>query len=126
MFRLALKHRLNLILTIVGAQSAETDKPFLPLALHRRVFATLHLIALLHQLLQKDFKILRLFCKDGVDDSAQAVAVALFRWVDDALLPFPIGLVLDGGELMLQTNQIAQPLHRKGGEPKVAELFSTI
>ena len=27
-FRLALKHRLNLILTIVGAQSAETDKPF--------------------------------------------------------------------------------------------------
>ena len=101
MFRLALQHRLDLVLTIAGAQCAETDKPFLPLALHCRVLATLHLIALLFQLLQKRFVILRLFCKDGVDDSAQAVTVALLGRIDDALLPFPIRLVLDGGELVL-------------------------
>ena len=39
-------------------------------ALHRRVLATLHLITLLLQLLQKRFVIPRFFCKDCVDDSA--------------------------------------------------------
>ena len=126
MFCLALQHRLDLVLAIACAQCAEPDKAFLPLALHRRVLAMLHLISLLLQLLQKNFKVLRLFCKDGVNNSTQAVTVAFFGWVDDALLSFPIRLVLDGGELVLQADQIAQPLHRKGGEPKVAELFSTI
>ena len=62
-----------------------------------------NLLAMLLQLLQKRFVILRLFCKDGVDDSAQVVTVAFSRRVDDALLSFPIRLVLDGGELVLQT-----------------------
>ena len=101
MLRLSLQHRLDFLLTVPDAQCAETDKPFLPLALHSRVLAPLHLIALLFQLLQKRFVILRLFCKDGVDDSAQAVTVAFFRRIDDALLSFPIRLVLDGGELVL-------------------------
>ena len=119
--RLSLQHCLDLVLAVAGAQSAETDKAFLSLTLHRRVLATLHLIALLFQLLQKRFVIPRLFCKDGVDDSAQSVTVAFFRRVDNALLPFPIRLVLDGGELMFQTNQVAQPLHRKGGKPEIFE-----
>ena len=55
-FRLSLQHRLDLVLSIANAQCAETDKAFLSLALHRRVFAALHLIVLLLQLLQKDFK----------------------------------------------------------------------
>ena len=99
--RLSLQHRLDFILTVPGAQRSEPNKAFLSLALHRRVFAALHLIVLLLQLLQKDFKILRPFCKDGVDDSAQAITVALLGRIDDALLPFPIRLVLDGGELVL-------------------------
>ena len=90
------------------------------------MFAALHLIVLLLQLLQKRFVILRLFYKDGVDDSAQAVTVAFFGWVDDALLPFPVGLVLDGGELMFQTNQVAQPLHRKGGKPEIFEFPGSV
>lgn len=126
MFNLSLQHRLDFILAIAGAQCAEPDKAFLPLAFHRRVLATLHLIALLLQLLQKRFVVLRLLRKDGVNNSAQTVTVAFFGRVDDALLPFPVRLVLDGGQLVLQTNQVAQPLHRKSREPKVAELFSTI
>ena len=59
----------------------------LPLALHRRVLATLHLVALLYQLLQKNFKVLRLLCKDGVDDPAQAVTVAFSRRVNDRVAP---------------------------------------
>ena len=78
-FHLALQHRLDLILAIAGAQCTEPDKTFLPLALHRRVLATFHFISLPRQLLQKSFVISRLFCKDGVDDSAQAVTIALFR-----------------------------------------------
>ena len=110
MLCLSLQHCFDLVLAIAGTQSAETDKTLLPLALHRRVLATLHLVALLYQLLKKNFKVLRLLCKDGVDDSAQAVTVASSRRVNDALLPFPIRLVLDGGELMFQADQIAQPL----------------
>ena len=100
-FRPALQHRFNLVLAIADAQCAETDKAFLPHTLHRRVLATLHLIALLLQLLQKRFVILRLFCKDGVDDSAQAVTVAFFGRVDDALLPLPVGLLFNDGQLVL-------------------------
>ena len=99
-FRLALQHRLDLVLTIAGAQSAEPDKALLPFSLHRRVLATLRLIALLLQFLQKCFVVPRLFCKDGVDDSAQAVTVALLRRVDDTLLPFPVGLLFNDGQLV--------------------------
>ena len=65
-----LQHSFDFFLAIADAQRAETDKAFPPLALHRRVLATLHLIALLLQLLQKRFVISRLFCKDCIDDSA--------------------------------------------------------
>ena len=57
------------------------------LALRRRVLATLHPVALLYQLLKKNFKVLRLLCKDGVDDSAQAVTVAFSRRVNDRVAP---------------------------------------
>ena len=57
------------------------------LALRRRVLATLHLVALLYQLLKKNFKVLRLLCKDGVDDPAQAVTVAFSRRVNDRVAP---------------------------------------
>ena len=101
MFRLALQHRLDLVLTIAGAQSAEPDKALLPFSLHRRVLATLRLIALLLQFLQKDFKILRLFCKDGVDDSAQAVTITLLGRIENTLLPLPVGLLFNDGQLVL-------------------------
>ena len=87
-----------------------------------RVLATLHLISILLQLLQKNFKVLRFFCKDGVNDSAQTVTVTFLGRIDDAILPFPIRLVLDGGELMFQADQIAQPLYCKGGKPEIFEL----
>ena len=108
--------------TISCAQSAEPDESFLPCAFDGGVFPSLDLVSLLLQLLQKNFKVLRLLCKDGVDDSAQAVTVASSRRVNDALLPFPIRLVLDGGELMFQADQIAQPLYCKGGKPEIFEL----
>ena len=57
------------------------------LALRRRVLATLHPVALLYQLLKKNFKVLRLLCKDGVDDPAQAVTVAFSRRVNDRVAP---------------------------------------
>ena len=100
-FAFTLQHCLDLVLTVPGAQSSEPNKAFLPLALHRRVLATLHLISLLLQLLQKNFKVLRLFRKDGVDDSAQAVTVALLGRIENTLLPFPIGLLLNDGQLVL-------------------------
>lgn len=77
-------------------------------------------------LLQKRFVILRLPRKDCVDDSAQAVTVTFLGRIDDALLPFPVGLVLDGGELMFQTNQVAQPLYCKGGKPEIFELPGSV
>ena len=101
MFRFTLQHCLDFFLTVPGAQSLESNKAFLPLALYRRVLATLRLISLLLQLLQKNFKVLRLFRKDGVDDSAQAVTIALFRRVDNALLTLPIGLLFNDGQLIL-------------------------
>ena len=60
------------------------------------MLATLDFKTLLLQHLQKCFVILRLFRKDCVDDSAQAVTVTFLGWIDNALLPFPIRLVLDG------------------------------
>ena len=98
---LSLQHRLDFIFTVPSAQSAETDKAFLPLALHRRVLAALHLIALLLQLLQKRFVISRFFCKDCVDDSAQAVTISLLGRVNNALLPFPVGLLFNDRQLVL-------------------------
>ena len=99
--RLSLQHRLDFILTVPGAQRSEPNKAFLPLAFYRRVLATLHLIALLLQLLQKHFVILRLLRKDCIDDFAQAVTVAFFGWVDNVLLAFPVGLPFNDGQLVL-------------------------
>ena len=101
MFRFTLQHCLDFFLTVPGAQSLESNKAFLPLALYRRVLATLRLISLLLQLLQKNFKVLRLFRKDGVDDSAQAVTVALLWRIENTLLPLPVGLLFNDGQLVL-------------------------
>ena len=65
------------------------------------MLATLHLVALLLQLLQKNFKVLRLFRKDGVDDSAQAITVALLWRIENTLLPLPVGFLLNDGQLVL-------------------------
>ena len=101
MFRFTLQHCLDFFLTVPGAQSLESNKAFLPLALYRHVLATLRLISLLLQLLQKNFKVLRLFRKDGVDDSAQAVTVALLWRIENTLLPLPVGFLLNDGQLVL-------------------------
>ena len=100
MFRFTLQHCLDFFLTVPGAQRSEPNKAFLPLALHRRVLSTLHLIALLLQPLQKNFKVLRLLCKDGVDDSAQAVTITLLGRIENTLLPFPVGLLFNDGQLV--------------------------
>ena len=86
--RLSLQHRLDLVLAITGTQCAETDKAFLSLAFHRRVLATLDLITLLFQFLQKIFVILGLFCKDAVDDATQPITIAFFGWIEGTFLPF--------------------------------------
>ena len=66
----SLQHCLDLVLTVPSAQCAETDKSFLPLALHRCMLATLHLIALLFQPLQKVLVVLGLFSQNAVDHAA--------------------------------------------------------
>ena len=97
---LSLQHRLDLVLAVACAPSSETDKSFLPLALHCRMLATLDFKTLLLQLLQKCFVILRLLRKDCVDDSAQAVTVALLWRIENTLLPLPVGLLFNDGQLV--------------------------
>ena len=104
-------HRFQFVLAVACAQSAEADKTLLPCALDGSVFSALDLIALFLQLLEKIFVVFGLLSKNLVDDSAQPVSVALFWWIQCALLPFPVGLYLNNRKLMLQTNQIAQPLN---------------
>ena len=99
--RLSLQHRLDLVLAVAGTQCAETDKLFLPLALHCRMLATLDFKTLLLQLLQKCFVILRLLRKDCVDDSTQAVTVALLGRIKNTLLSLPVGLLFNDGQLVL-------------------------
>ena len=64
--------------------------------------------------------------KEKSYDAAQPVAVAFPRRVSNALLPFPVRLLFDYGELMLQTNQVAQPLYCQPREEKIPEFSCTM
>ena len=71
------------------------------------MLAALNLISLLFQRIQKRSKIFGLVVQQNVvDHCTELVAVALFGWVEDALLPLPVRLFLDNRKLMLQTNQV--------------------
>lgn len=66
---------------------------------------------------------LGLFCKDAVDDATQPITIAFFGWIEGTFLPFPVGLYFNNRELMLQTNQVAQPLNGQCRKEKIPELF---
>ena len=94
--------------------NAETEKSFLPCTFDRSIFPTLDLIALLFQLLKKGFKVFGLLVQqDVVDYGTQLIPIAFSGGIKGALLPLPVRLDFNDGQLMLQTNQIAQSLHRK-------------
>ena len=91
------------------------------------MLATLHLIALLFQRIQKCSKILELIVQQNVvDHSAELVTVAFFGRVERALLPLPVRLYLNDGQLVFQANQVAQPLHSKRGKVKIPKFPCTI
>lgn len=121
--RFSRNHRLQFILTVPSPQRFEADEPLLPCALDGSVFSTLDLITLLFQFLQKIFVILGLFCKDAVDDATQPITIAFFGWIEGTFLPFPVGLYFNNRELMLQRNQVAQPLNGQCRKEKIPELF---
>ena len=74
-------------------------------------------IALLLQLLKKDFKVCGLLVQqDAVDYGTQLITITFSGWIKCALLPLPVRLDFNDGQLMFQTNQIAQPLHRQPGQ----------
>ena len=79
-------------------------------------------IALLFQLLKKDFKVCGLLVQqDAVNYRTQLVTIAFSGWIKGTLLPLPVRLDFYDRQLMFQTNQIAQPLHRKPGQQKIPE-----
>lgn len=80
-------------------------------------------LSMVFQFLQKIFVILGLFCKDAVDDTTQPITIAFFGWIEGTFLPFPVGLYFNNRELMLQTNQVAQPLNGQCRKEKIPELF---
>ena len=78
-FSLAIQHRFDFFLGVSGSQCAKSDKSPLPFAFHRGMLATLHLIALLFQRIQKCSKIFELIVQQNVvDHSAELVTVAFF------------------------------------------------
>ena len=108
------EHRLDFIFAVPCTQCPKTDKAFLPGAFDGGVLSSLDFIALLFQLLKKGFKVCGLLVQqDVVDYGAQLIPIAFSGWIKGALLPLPVWLDFNDGELMLQTNQIAQSLHRK-------------
>lgn len=121
--RFSRNHSLQFILTVPSPQRFEADEPLLPCALDGSVFSTLDLITLLFQFLQKIFVILGLFCKDAVDDATQPITIAFFGWIEGTFLPFPVGLYFNNRELMLQTNQVAQPLNGQCRKEKSRNFF---
>ena len=125
-FSFSRNHHLQFILAVPSPQCFEAYEPFLPCALDGGVFSTLDLITLLFQFLQKIFVILGLFCKDAVDDSTQAVTVALLGRIKNTLLSLPVGLLFNNRQLVFQTNQITQPLHCQRRKEKIPELFGAI
>ena len=109
--------RLDFIFAVPCAQCPKTDKAFLPCTFDRGVLSSLDLIAFLFQLLKKDFKVHRLLVQqDAVNYRTQLVTIAFFGWIKCALLPLPVRLDFNNGQLMFQTNQIAQPLHCQPGQ----------
>ena len=125
-FCFSCNHCFQFVLAIACAQRFESDEPFLSCALDGSVFSALDLITLLFQFLQKIFVILGLFCKDAVDDATQPITIAFFGWIEGTFLPFPVGLYFNNRELMLQTNQVAQPLHCQRRKEKIPELSGAI
>ena len=119
--------RLDLVLAIAGAQCAKTDKAFLACTFDRGVLSSFDLITLLFQLLKKDFKVHRLLVQqDAVNYRTQLVTIAFFGWIKCALLPLPVRLDFNNGQLMFQTNQITQSLHRKPRQQKIPEFPGAI
>ena len=98
----------------------------MPYTFHRCEFSALDLISLLFQFFQKFFVTARLVRKDAVNHTAQLIAVAFFWRVKYTLLPFPIGLLLNDGQLVFQANQVAQPLHCQRRKEKIPELSGAI
>ena len=106
--------RLDFIFAVSCAQCAKTDKSFLPCAFDGSVLSSFDLIALLFQLLKKALKTCRLLVQqDAVDYGTQLIPAAFSGRIKGALLSLPIRLDFNDGQLMFQTNQIAQSLHRK-------------
>ena len=65
------------------------------------MLSSFDLIALLFQLLKKDFKVCGLLVQqDAVNYRTQLVTIAFFGWIKCALLPLPVRLDLNDGELM--------------------------
>ena len=114
MFGFSGNDRLYLIFAVPCAQCPKTDKAFLPSAFDGSVLTSFDLIALLFQLLKKGFKVFGLLVQqDVVDYGTQLIPIAFSGGIKGALLPLPVRLDFNDGQLMLQTNQIAQSLHRK-------------
>ena len=126
MLCLTSQHRLDFFLAVPSTQRLEPDEAFLSCAFDRSVFAALDLIALLFQLLQKFFVVGGFLLQNFIYDTAQPVAVTFLWRVSDTLLPFPVGLFLNDRQLMLQTNQVAQPLHCQTGKEKIPEFSCAV
>ena len=107
---------LDFIFAVPCAQCAKTDKAFLPCTFDRSVLSSFDFIALLFQLLKKGFKICRLLVQQyAIDYGTQLIPITFSGWIKGALLPLPVRLDFNDRKLMFQTNQVAQPLHRKPG-----------
>ena len=101
MLRFSCKDSFQFFLAVPYPQSAEPDKSFLPCTLDGGVLSAFDLIALLLQLLQKVLVVLELFSQNPTDHAAEPVTIAFFGRIERALLPLPVRLYLNDGELML-------------------------
>ena len=119
--------RLDFIFAVPCPQCPKTDKAFLPAAFDGGMLSSLDFIALLFQLLKKGFKVCGLLVQqDVVDYGAQLIPITFSGWIKSALLPLPVRLDFNNGQLMFQTNQITQSLHRKPRQQKIPEFPGAI
>ena len=87
--------RLDFIFTVSCAQCPKTDKAFLPCAFDRSMLSSFDFIALLFQLLKKDFKICRLLVEqDVVNYGTQLISITFSGWIKGALLSLSVRLDL--------------------------------
>ena len=100
MHRFSCKDSFQFFLAVSCPQSAKPDESFLPCALDGGVLSAFDFIALLLQLLQKVLVVIGLFSQNVIDHAAEPVTVALLGRVERALLPLPVRLYLNDGELM--------------------------